>query len=149
MLKKYRVGFEWRGLLLFLIIMVPNFIWFAIPSPHDILRVDSRTPMIDTIATVCQISFVICLSFLIRTDKKPCNLTRTIKSAILSIVLYYSCWILYYRGVTNIAVIIGLTVCPCIAFLLFAIDRRNICAMIPIILFTVFHLIHATVNFIA
>ena len=148
MLKRYRFGFEWRGLVLFLIIMAPNFIWFAMPSPNDILRLESRTPMIDTIATVCQIAFVMCLCLLIRTDQKPFILTGTIKGVILSTVLYYVCWILYYQGVTNIAIITGLTIFPCIAFLLFAIDRRNVCAMVPIGLFTVCHLIYATVNFI-
>lgn len=147
MVKKYRFGFEWWGLVLFLAIMLPNLIWFAIPSPNDILRVDSLTPMIDTIATVCQIAFVICLCLLIRTNQKPFRINGMIKGAVASTVVYYICWILYYQGVTNVAVIMGLTIFPCVAFFLFAIDRCNTCATVPIILFTVCHLIYAIVNF--
>ena len=44
MLKKYKLG---------LIIMIPNFIWFAVPAPNDILRADSVTGAFDTLASVC------------------------------------------------------------------------------------------------
>lgn len=30
--------------------MIPNFIWFAVPAPNDILRVNSITVIFDTIA---------------------------------------------------------------------------------------------------
>ena len=43
MLKKYRFGFDVQGLLLFIVIMIPNFIWFDLPAPNDILRADSAT----------------------------------------------------------------------------------------------------------
>ena len=52
MFKKYRLGFDIWGALLFLIIMVPNFIWFVVPAPNDILRVDSITKTLDTVASV-------------------------------------------------------------------------------------------------
>ena len=45
--EKYRFGFEFWGLLLFLIIMIPNFIWFAVPVVNDVLRVESVTPVAD------------------------------------------------------------------------------------------------------
>ncbi len=48
-LKQYRFGFDPWGLLLFLLVMLPNFIWFAVPAPDDILRVDSATPVVDAI----------------------------------------------------------------------------------------------------
>ena len=43
MFKEYRIGFDIWGALLFLIIMLPNTIWFAVPAPNDILRTDSVT----------------------------------------------------------------------------------------------------------
>ncbi len=36
--KKYKIGFDIRGLIIFIVIMIPNFIWFAVPAPNDILR---------------------------------------------------------------------------------------------------------------
>ena len=55
MLKEYKFGFNIYGLLLFLIIMIPNFIWFAVPAPNDVLRVDLVTEEIDAIAYFCQV----------------------------------------------------------------------------------------------
>lgn len=60
-LKRYRLEFDIWGLLLFLIIMIPNFIWFAIPAPNDILRANSITETIDTVASVCQVLIVVAL----------------------------------------------------------------------------------------
>lgn len=53
MLKKYRLSFDIWGLLLFLVIMIPNSIWFAVPAPNDILRANSITVIFDTIASIC------------------------------------------------------------------------------------------------
>lgn len=49
MLKKYEFGFDVGCLLLFLIIMIPNFIWFAAPAPNDVLRMDSITETLDSV----------------------------------------------------------------------------------------------------
>ena len=43
MLKKYKMGFDIWALVLFVVIMIPNIIWFAIPAPNDILRTESIT----------------------------------------------------------------------------------------------------------
>ena len=59
MLQKYKLSFDIWGLLLFLIIMIPNFIWFAVPAPNDILRANSITETVDTIENVHK-SFYYC-----------------------------------------------------------------------------------------
>ncbi len=96
-LKQYRFGFDPWGLLLFLLVMLPNFIWFAVPAPNDILRADSATPVVDAIGSVFQV----------------------------------------------------LTVAPCLAFLLFAIDRKNLPAVIFAAVFAVCHLVFGVVNFVS
>ena len=63
MLKKYRMGFDVWGLIVFLIIMIPNFIWFAVPAPNDILRTESVTVAIDTIGSICQVLMIFALIF--------------------------------------------------------------------------------------
>lgn len=97
MFKKYKIGFDIWGLLLFLIIMIPTFIWFAVPAPNDILRVDSITKAVDTSGSICQVL---------------------------------------------------MTIPPCLAFIFFAIARKNMIAIIPISLFTICHLIYGIVNFV-
>lgn len=147
-LKRYKMSFEIYGLLLFLIVMLPNFIWFSIPAPNDILRSNSITETIDSIASICQVLMVVALCiFRNREVSKLCVTPFVIISAGCCL-LYFISWIFYYVGIVNTGVILGLTIPPCLAFLFFAIDRKNGIAIIPISIFTICHLIYGVVNFI-
>lgn len=148
MFKKYKIGFDIWGLMLFLIIMIPNFIWFAVPAPSDILRTESITEVADLIASICQVLMIIFLCIFIRQEHRKLSITYLIITMIVCCLLYFICWIFYYIGVTNAMVILGLTVLPCLAFLFFAIDRKNMIAIVPTVVFTICHLIYAIVNYI-
>ena len=148
MLKRYKLSFEICGLLLFLIVMIPNFIWFAIPAPNDILRTKSITETVDTVASVCQILMIVSICiFRNRESKKLCIFPFVIMVTVCYL-LYVASWIAYYNGMANVIVILGLTIPPCLAFLFFAIDRKNGIALIPISIFTICHLVYGVVNFI-
>ena len=148
MLKKYRLGFDIWGLLLFLIIMIPNFIWFVVPAPNDILRANSTTKTIDTVASVCQGWIVISLCVLVNKERAKLRITPLITAGIIAILLYFASWIGYYTGNVHTVILLGLTVFPYMAFLLFANDRKNRIAIVPISVFTVCHLTYSLVNFI-
>lgn len=148
MLKKYRLGFDIWGVLLFLAIMIPNFIWFGIPAPNDILRTESITRTLDAVASICQVSFIVLLCGLVNQERKKLRFTPLIIGTLICSLLYISSWVTYYLGITNAVIILGLTILPCLAFLLFAIDRKNMIAVIPITIFTICHLIYGIVNFI-
>lgn len=147
MLKKYRLSFEIWGLLLFLIVMLPNFIWFVIPAPNDILRTRSLTETVDMIASVCQILMIAALCIFRNREYRKMRVTPFIIIVVGCCFLYFLSWISYYGGIVNEIVIIGLTLPPCFAFLFFAIDRKNWIAFIPISIFTICHLIYGVVNF--
>lgn len=149
MSKKYSLSFEIWGLLLFLVIMIPNFIWFAVPAPNDVLRAESNTKTIDAAASVCQILMISALCIFRNKDsgRKNC-ITPFIILAAGWCLLYFLSWIVYYQGIVNMIVISGLTVPPCFAFLFFAMDRKNGIALIPILIFTICHVIYAVVNFV-
>ena len=146
--KNYKFGFDIWGLILFLVIMIPNFIWFAVPAPNDILRAESVTKVADAIGSVCQVAMVVSLCALIYKERKKVSINPLILAVIGCCLLYYLCWILYYTGMANTVVILGMTVVPCLAFLFFALDRKNGIALIPIGGFTVCHVIFGVVNFI-
>lgn len=148
LLKKYRFGFDVWALVLFFIIMIPNFIWFAVPAPNDILRGESITKTVDVIASICQVLMVMSLCIFIHQDRKKISIIRFIMTTVICCLLYFLCWILYYFGVTNAVFILGLTIFPCLAFLFFAIDRKNMIAVIPASIFMVCHLIYGMVNYI-
>lgn len=142
------MGFDIWGLIIFLIIMIPNFIWFVVPAPNDILRADSVTVVLDTIASICQMLMIIFLCVFINKGRKDLHFTQEIITVIICCLLYFVSWIFYYIGITNAIVILGLTILPRLAFLFFAIDRKNMLAVIPISVFTVCHLIYGIVNYI-
>lgn len=67
-MKNYKFAFDVWGLAILLIIMIPNFIWFAVPAPNDILRTESKTAVIDTIASVCQVLFAVSLCVIVNKN---------------------------------------------------------------------------------
>lgn len=148
MVKKYKMGFDVWALVLFIAIMIPNIIWFAIPAPNDILRTESITKITDTIASISQVVMLVALCVFINTEREKRNVTRFIMAVIINCVLYFICWIFYYIGISEAVVILGMTIFPCLAFLFFAIDRKNNIAIIPISIFTICHLIYGIVNYI-
>ena len=148
MLKKYKFGFDLWGLLLFLLIMIPNFIWFGVPAPNDVLRSDSVTPVVDTIGSVCQVAFVAAICILKRKDVEKVRFSKLTVSALVMVAAYYIGWILYYCGQTDPVVIVLLTIPPCLSFVLYELDRKNRIALIPTVVFTICHIIYAFVNLI-
>lgn len=147
-MKNYKFSFDILGLLLFLIIMVPNFIWFAVSAPNDVLRSESVTPIADTIGSFCQIFFVIAICVLRKKSVSKLHINPFIIIVLVSVILYFIAWIFYYTGMTNPLIILLLTAPPCCAFLFYAIDRKNTIALIPIVGFTVCHIIYAVTNYI-
>ncbi len=148
MLKKYRFGFDIFGLILFLLVMIPNFIWFAVLAPNDVLRTESITPIIDVIGSVAQVVFIAAICILIRKDVDKIRLSKLIILSLAMVITYFVGWILYYSGIVNPIVIALLTIPPCMAFIIYTIDRKNIVATIPAIIFTVCHVIYGVVNYI-
>lgn len=146
--KKYKIGFDVWGLVLFFIIMIPNFIWFAIPAPNDILRAESVTKVIDVIASISQVIMIITLCLLIKKDCEKRNPKLFIFGTIICCMLYFSAWIFYYNGVINSLIILLLCITPCLSFLFYAIKRNNMIAVVPTGIFMVCHWIYAVVNYI-
>lgn len=147
-IRKYRFGFSVWGAALFLTVMLPNFIWFAVPAPNDILRNESSTPIVDTIGTVFQVLFVASLCVIIKKDAVKIKFSPLVISTIICIFLYFAAWVMYYNGITEPFVILSLTVFPCFAFIFFGLDRKNVFAVVFAVCFAVCHLIYAAVNFI-
>lgn len=145
--KNYKPGFDVGGLIVFLIIMIPNFVWFALPAPNDILRGDSITETVDAAGSVFQFLTIAALCVLIRKERLALKRGYIIAAGIC-VLIYYAGWALYYSGLTAPPVIAALTLPPCLALLLYAVGRRNFAAVIFGSIFTLCHLIYGTVNFI-
>lgn len=148
MFKNYRIGFNVWGLVLFIAIMIPNFIWFAVPAPNDILRTESVTAALDTIASVCQVMMIAALCLVMNRDCKIIRLTPFVTAMLICCLFYFGAWVFYYSGITNSLVILVMCIAPCLAFLFFAVDRKNMIAAVPLMIFAICHLIYGIINFI-
>lgn len=146
--EKYRFGFDIAALILFLLVMAPTFIWLAIPAPNDVLRAESVTPIVDIIGSVCQILFIACLCMIINKERSKLRFSPLVIASMICVMMYYVGWALYYQGNTEAYVILLMTVSPCAAFILFALDRKNLPAVVFATGFTICHLIYGIVNFI-
>ena len=146
--KNYKLGFDPWGLALFLAIMLPNFLWFAFPAPNDVLRSESVTPLVDTIAQVFQVimAAALCAVRNIAWDKPMKR--RYWAGTAACLLLYFAGWAVYYAGIASAAVILDLCLAPCGTFLFFALARKNGAALASAGGFTVCHLVFAIVNFL-
>lgn len=143
-LQKYRLGFDGRGLTLFLAVMLPNLIWFAVPAPVDILRGESVTGGLDAAAGVCQVLLAVSLVCIVNGE----NARGRFLLPGTACLGYYAAWAAYYLGFVGPGVILALCFLPCMALLLFAFERKNYVAVVPVAVFTVCHLISSVINFL-
>jgi len=147
--KTYQLGFDLWGLGVFLIVMLPNFVWFGIPAPNDVLRRESITPAWDMAASVFQVLMVGSLCFLKNRKAEKFSWKRPLAlGSAVCCLCYYAAWAFYYGGAVSAPVILGLCLFPCGAFFLFALERRNMVSLIPAALFALCHTVYGIVNFI-
>lgn len=146
--KNFKLGFDIGGLILFGVIMIPNFIWFIVPAPNDILRIESVTNTLDMIASVCQVMMIIILCLIINKNCEKTVHKWFVFGIVVSCLFYFIGWIFYYNSVSNPLIILDLCITPCLAFLLYGIAKRNVIAIVPTIIFMICHLIYGIVNFI-
>lgn len=140
MLKKYRVGFEAWAAVLFVLIMLPNVIWYALPErPFSLLSIQNPLPAVDAVSSTARVLMVACLCFLKNRDIQPLRLGPLILACALCVLAYYVMWALYFAGVTPALAVCGLCVFPCAAFVLFSIGRKNFPALAFALVFTVCH----------
>ena len=122
MLKKYKLSFEICGVLLFLIVMIPNFIWFAIPAPNDILRAKSITETVDTVASVCQILMIVSICIFRNRESKKLCISPFVIMVTVCYLLYVASWIAYYNGMTNASVDFNWFIC---SYQLFSYEQKR------------------------
>lgn len=150
MLKKYKFGVDAYAAVLFLLIMLPNFVWFAFPAPNDILRSASQTPLLDAAASLLQTIMVALMCLLKRRDAAAVRLSSGwVLSAGSFCLCYYAVWLAYYRGHVGAAVILGQCIFPSLSFAAYQLDRRNWPALLVLVLFTLLHLASGIINHIA
>lgn len=145
--KRFRIGLNGFGVVIFAAVMVPNVLWYYFPAGNDPLRIPSTTVLLDTIATVFQAVFVflMCL-FVDRLAEKPTGRHPGILAAFTLVLLYGISWLIYYFVAVNMAVILALAVLPCLAFLAVEWACQNRLAAVPTVIFLVLHTVSTVIH---
>ncbi|MCM1102579.1 MAG: hypothetical protein NC409_00620 [Clostridium sp.] len=145
--QNYKMGFDLAGFILFLGVMLPNLIWFAVPAVNDVLRRESVTPVVDQIGSVFQVTMIASLCIIVNQNcRKPMKKVWSGGIAAL-VVLYYAGWCFYYSGSASPIVILDLCIAPCLAFVLFSAVRKNAAAFLSAAIFMICHVLFGVVNF--
>lgn len=148
MIKQYKISFNIWALFLFILIMIPNLIWFAVPAPNDVLRADSSTELLDKVASISQVTMILFLCMIVNKQSEKMKTSFLTIAMGICCLVYFSMWIFYYKGIVTALIILLLCLTPCLAFLFMAIDRKNMIAVIPTVIFTICHLVYGIVNYI-
>ena len=154
--KNYRIGFEPWAAVLLVLIMLPNVIRFALPlHPNDILRTQAAAPVAETIAFIARILMIAFLCFLKNKEALPLLVRPLTLACTLCVLAYCIMWALYLRGINvyrfhRAPVIWGMCLFPCAAFILFSLDRRNLPALVFVLIFTACHAVctHASLSLV-
>lgn len=147
-IKEYRIRIEWWGILLFVLIMIPNIIWFQFPAKVDPLRNESITPKLDEVAQVFRIVMIIAMTVLVnQTCVKPMKRSNRLIISVC-LIAYYAGWILYYMGIVNSIIYLDLCIAPCIAFILFSYARKNAVSLFSACIFMIYHVAFGVINFV-
>ena len=146
--KAYKIGVDLWAILLFALVMLPNIVAFSVPKFSALL--DAETGTLEITATVFQVIFVALLIFIVHEGKRRLNFRSPL--VILcggALVCYYVAWICLFCAAVNAAVYLALAIFPCVAFLVFEVERRNFFALVPTAVFSILHLISSCIAYLA
>lgn len=147
--KKYRMGWDYFAILLFLCLLVPTFIWLGVRKAGDVLSAASLCPEVDIAGYVFLGVTAFVAAFVVRKDREKINFySFPFLFFALSLALYFAAWIFYFCGYENWAVFLFLALFPCTAIASYAVLRKNWFALVPLAVFFSLHLSSAFINFI-
>ncbi|NGM85289.1 hypothetical protein G5B47_23070 [Paenibacillus sp. 7124] len=139
-------GFSWEGLVVFVLVMVPNLFYFWLPKSSGAGRAGSHHWMLDVIEHASQAIFVLLLVFWGSRHDSPMLSPYTLGMAVFLFV-YYLLWILYFRGFRNLTVLLGMAVAPVAYFILAEIWLHKGPAIVPTVIFGVTHIIITYIDY--
>ncbi len=136
----YHFGFSWRGLIVFLLPMVPNLFYFLIPASIDSGNKGNSHFLLDILEHGSQAIFIFLLIFVIRNQASQMLFPYLIGMGVL-LFFYYVLWMLYFTGNASLFILLGMAVLPVIYFILAEIWLHHYLAILPTTLFGIIHVI--------
>ena len=143
---QYHFGFSLKGLIIFLLPMIPNLFFFLLPAPAGTASSVSSTKTLDFLEHGSQGIFIFLLIFFVSNKASQLNSPYTIAMGIM-LALYYLLWIVYFTGHVTLLIQLGLAVLPVFYFIFGELWLHNPLAIIPTIIFGIFHVIITLSNY--
>lgn len=136
----YAFGFSVKGLIVFLLPMVPNLLYFLFPKNKSLGNVSEKHLVLDIIEHGSQAVFILLLVFLPNRQDSPVLSPYTLCFGSV-LFLYFVLWIFYFSGSKMLLILFGLAILPVIYFILAEIWLHNYPAVIPTAVFGIAHTI--------
>ncbi|MHA7965348.1 hypothetical protein ACX93W_14475 [Paenibacillus sp. CAU 1782] len=134
----YAWGFSWKGLILFLLVMLPNLLYIWIPAPVAKKIEGPGFLALSILEHGSQALFVVLLLFL--TSTKISSMQSPYIYGMGGLLLgYYALWVLFFAGMADKTAWMALAVIPVLYFVLAELWLHNIPAILPTLLFGAAH----------
>lgn len=147
---QYRLTFSWQGLLAMFLLQCPNIIWMMWPPANNPLALNSTPwPILDILENG---SLVIMMLSLIFIRPKHGNASMHAKEMLVvagvSILAYYTLWVLYTNAIFSPFVFLGMAVFPVLYYTFLTLRVRNYIILPVIALFAILHVGITAYNFL-
>jgi hypothetical protein len=148
--KDYGIGFSLKGLVAFMLVMVPNIIWMIVPPPNNpIAGNNAPSPLLESVLVISQATMIALLIMLIPRGKRAGQGTN-IFTGLASICLagYYGSWIAYYAGIAHPWILVGMAALPSVYFIAVGLWLQNYVSLVPSVVFAITHTAITCFNFL-
>lgn len=148
--ERYKLGFSLRGIVIYMLQLLPNIIWMLIPPVNDILAENnSAYPVFNIIEHVFGIVTVAVLILLVNKGSERKKRVKYIGLAAVFLTGYYISWIFYYTGVVSPWILVaGIAGMPPLYFLFAGLWLENYAAVIPCVIFGITHVAITCSNYL-
>lgn len=143
---KNHIGFSWKGLIIFLLPMLPNLLFFIYKDPNGVPSVANKHIILDIIEHSSQALFIVLLIFFVNKKTTPLFCGYTFLMTIL-LISYCGLWVTYFTIGANYLMLILMAILPVIYFILAEIWLHNFIAIIPTVVFGIVHIIITYINY--
>lgn len=139
-LLRNNIGFSWKGLIIFILPMLPNVLFFIYKHQNGNMLAANNHFLLDIVEHGSQVIFAALLIFMVSRKDSPVLCGYTILMLIL-LLAYYGLWIGYFTIGADFIMLMAMAVLPVIYFILGEIWLHNIPAVIATALFGIVHII--------
>lgn len=141
----YSIGFNWIGLLIFLLPILPNVLYFIFPEQTGIPESRKGHLALEIFMFIFQFLFVAML-ILLKGKSNPSIFSPFCGLIILLLIIYYVMSGLCFTGNASSAILLGMAIFPLLYFTIAQIWLNISIVIIPTVVYGVLHIVVSCLN---